>query len=68
MVNLFKADNVKNTSEGRIIYCELRGLSTDNKPLKLGINKIGNGSMFFEIDTQNMYFYDEETQTWKGKE
>lgn len=68
MVSIFKADNIKNTKDGRIIYCELRGLSDDTKPTMLGTDKVGNGSMFFEIDTQAMFFYDEETETWKGKE
>lgn len=68
MVSIFKADNIKNTEEGRIIYCELRGLSTDTKPTMLGTDKVGNGSMFFTIDTQEMFFYDEVSETWKGKE
>lgn len=68
MVSIIKTDNIKNTSEGKIIYCELRGLSGDTKPTALGTNKIGNGSVFFEIDTQNMFLFDEVSKTWKGKE
>ena len=58
MVSIFKTDNIKNTEEGRIIYGELRGLSTDTKPTTLGEDEIGNGSVFIEIDTQKLSFYD----------
>lgn len=46
---------------------ELRGLSTDTKPTTIGEDKIGNGSVFIEIDTQKMYFFDAENQEWKGE-
>lgn len=65
MVSIFKTDNIKNTAEGRVIFGELRGLSTDTKPLKIGTDAIGNGSVFVEIDTQKLSFFDETSQTWK---
>lgn len=65
MVSIFKTDNIKNTEEGRIIYGELRGLSTDTKPIKLGEDTIGNGSVFVEIDTQKLSFFDETSNSWK---
>jgi hypothetical protein len=65
MVTIFKTDNVKNTDEGKIIYCELRGLSTDTKPISIGDTKIGNGSVFIETDTQKLAFFDETSQAWK---
>lgn len=68
MVSIFKTDNIKNTEEGRIIYGELRGLSTDTKPLTIGNDKIGNGSVFIEIDTQKLSFFDDSTKTWKEAE
>ena len=42
------------------------GLSTDTKPTETmdGI-KIGNGSSFLEIDTQEIHFYDGASDTWK---
>ena len=65
MVSIFKTDNVKNTDDGKIIYGELRGLSTETKPTIIGEAKIGNGSVFVEIDTQKLSFYDESSETWK---
>lgn len=42
-----------------------KGLSTDNKPTGtfMGMT-IGNGSSFFEMDTQAVKFYDGGTDTW----
>jgi hypothetical protein len=39
---------------------EYSGLSTDEKPT----DGIGNGSIFVEIDTGKVYFYDAAGQTW----
>lgn len=39
---------------------EFRGLSTDTKP----IERVGNGSIFFCIDTQEVYMFNEESKTW----
>lgn len=42
-----------------------KGLSTDSKPTDVFIGKnIGNGSTFFEMDTQEVYFYDGGTNSW----
>lgn len=42
-----------------------KGLSTDTKPtVSYGGRNIVNGSSFFEIDTQNLVFYDEENDRW----
>lgn len=68
MVSIFKTDNIKNTKNGRVIYGELRGLSTDTKPTTIGTDKIGNGSVFVEIDTQKLSFFDDVSQTWKESE
>lgn len=43
---------------------ELRGLSTDEKPVKIGEQIIENGSTFIEIDTGKIYFYDLENEEW----
>lgn len=66
MVTLYKNDNVKKTTEGQTTYCELRGLSTDTKPTEINGYTIGNGSVFIEIDTQNVYIFNETTQEWVG--
>lgn len=44
---------------------ELKGLSSDTKPTETfkGI-KLNNGSAFFEIDTKDIYFYDEAGKVW----
>lgn len=42
-----------------------KGLSTDTKPTtNYGSLAIKNGSTFFEMDTQEVYFYDGGTNTW----
>lgn len=44
---------------------EIRGLSTDEKPIDEveGI-AIDNGSVFLEIDTGDVYFFDADTKQW----
>lgn len=66
MVTLYKNDNVRKTTDGQTTYCELRGLSTDTKPTEINGYTIGNGSVFIEIDTQNVYIFNETTQEWTG--
>ena len=52
----------KNTQENTFSF---KGLADDTKPTGTfqGM-EIPNGSSFFEIDTQNIVFYDAENQTW----
>ena len=66
MVTLYKNDNVRKTTEGQTTYCELRGLSTDTKPTTINGYTIGNGSVFIEIDTQEVFIFNETTQEWAG--
>ena len=40
---------------------EFRGLSTDEKP----VEKLGNGSVFIEIDTGKVFMFDEQNKVWK---
>lgn len=65
MVTIYKNDNIKNTEDGQTIYAELRGMSTDTKPTTIGNKKIGNGSVFIEIDTQTISFFDADSEEWK---
>lgn len=65
MVTIYKNDNIKNTEDGQTTYAELRGMSTDTKPTTIGNKKIGNGSVFIEIDTQKILFFDAENEAWK---
>ena len=39
----------------------IAGVSTDNKP---AAEDVGNGSVFIEMDTSKVYFYDEADDAW----
>lgn len=39
---------------------EIRGLSSDKKP----VEKIPNGSVFFEMDTGKVFMFDEKNKKW----
>lgn len=65
MVTIYKNDNIKITEEGEIVSAELRGLSTDTKPTEIDGKTINNGSVFIEIDTGKIFFYDLENEQWK---
>ncbi len=42
-----------------------KGKSTDTKPVDTYNGQpIPNGSTFYEMDTKNVYMYDEENSTW----
>ena len=57
MITLVKDDTKKEL--------DLNGLSTDTKPtVSFEGLKLTNGSTFFEMDTQNVYFYDEAADDW----
>ena len=44
---------------------EFKGLSTDTKPTgTYNDTVIENGSSFFIMDTQDVKFYDESTESW----
>lgn len=50
---------------GEVFYLlELRGLSTDEKPITIANGTIENGSSFIEIDTGKVYLYNIESQSW----
>ena len=68
MVTIYKIENTKINPDGETLYVELRGKSTETKPTTLDEKKIGNGSIFLEIDTQKLFFFDEDSQEWKGTE
>lgn len=65
MVSIYKTDNIKATEEGEIVSAELRGLSTDTKPTTIDGKELANGSVFVEIDTQKISFFDAENEQWK---
>ena len=52
---------------GEVFYlCELRGLSTDDKPKVIDNGSIENGSQFIEIDTGDVYLYDLDNESWEN--
>lgn len=42
-------------------YMEFSGLSTDEKPIE---DHYATGSVFLEVDTQDVYFFDEASSDW----
>ena len=65
MITIAKTDKIKLGLKNKIVLAELRGLSTDTKPEKMNGQDIENGSIFIEIDTGDIYFYDLENKQWK---
>lgn len=65
MISIYKIENTKIKPEDDYISVELRGLSTDSKPLVIGGKNIDNGSTFIEIDTGKIFIYDLENELWK---
>jgi len=58
MISIIKTD----VSDLKTNIVEYRGLSKDTKPTG---EDVGNGSVFIEIDTGKMFFFDYESKTWK---
>lgn len=67
MITIYNMEN-RQTKQGKeYVSGELRGMSTDTKPTKIGEKEIENGSVFIEIDTQKLFFFDADSQEWKGE-
>ena len=47
-----------------LLMVELRGLSTDEKPLVIDNGEIENGSQFIEIDSGDIYLYNGDSEEW----
>ena len=65
MISIFKIGKENVTESNTTISVELRGLSTDTKPTEINERKVANGSVFIEIDTGDLYFFDFDNQEWK---
>lgn len=63
MVTIYSIKS-SNIGEKNNLMVELRGLSTDTKPTELENGLVANGSVFIEIDTQDVYIYDGENKEW----
>lgn len=65
MITINKVNEMSNAN-----HVELMGLSTDTKPTgtvtgTTGACPIGNGSVFLEMDTSDVYIYDEQNSVWR---
>lgn len=65
MITIQKIENKRTIGGEEAINVELRGLSTETKPTEINEKNIDNGSVFLEIDTGKLYFFDYENQEWK---
>lgn len=63
MVTIYKVRKADIKDEGKFLV-DLMGLSGDEKPSTINGGEIINGSSFIEMDTQEIYFYDEENSSW----
>lgn len=64
MVTIQKIENKRTIGGEEAINVELRGLSTDTKPTEIDGKIVDNGSVFIEVDTGNVSFYDLENEQW----
>ena len=67
MITILRTDNIKIDGKklGQLDIMELRGLSTDDKPLTIRNKDMSNGSIFIEIDTGKIYMFDAISKQWK---
>lgn len=65
MISIYKNNDVIATENGETKGLELRGLSTDEKPLEINDKPINNGAVYIEIDTGAIFLFDKENQAWK---
>ena len=50
---------------GQLAKLSFQGLSTDTKPTETYDGyTLMNGTSFFELDNQEVYFYDGDSKTW----
>lgn len=68
MITTIKNELTRRNGGQKFAVKELRGLSTDTKPTIISGEYVDNGSIFIEIDTGKIFFYDLSTQSWKGAE
>ena len=61
MITIYEQKDKDNNQKYEV---ELRGLSTDEKPTTIKGATIENGSVFIEIDTGKLFFYDLQHELW----
>lgn len=59
-MNLGGTDYIYRPGMRRVIVADMYGLSTDSKPT----TDIANSTVFYEMDTQAAYMFDEDNATW----
>ena len=67
MLTIYKNDSTKINRNERLVSVEIRGLSTDTKPIQFEGKKtsiVDNGSTFIKMDTGKVYMYDLEHKKW----
>ena len=67
MTTIYKIENSRTTPDKNYVSVELRGLSTEEKPLQVAGKYVDNGSVYIEIDTGKLFFFDLENEQWKGE-
>lgn len=66
MISISEAKRMREDGDDKLTILELRGLSTDEKPVdEINNTNIDNGSIFIEIDTGKVYMFDLENTEWK---
>lgn len=65
MVTVNKKERERIVGENIYELIEFSGTSEDTKPTEDGARKVDNGSVFIEIDTGKIFFYDLENEEWK---
>lgn len=65
MISIYRNNSVVSTENGEVKSIEIRGLSTDTKPTKIGDKDINNGAIFIEIDTGKVFLFDLDNKQWK---
>ena len=57
---MVRPTNARPVVKGQVTYYEFSGLHDDTKPTY----GVANGSLFLEMDTGDVYAYDEAGETW----
>lgn len=58
---MVRVTDARDVITGKVKYFEFAGLSRDTKPT----DKVSTGSLFLEVDTGDVYAYDESGSEWK---
>ena len=65
MVTVNKKERERIVGENIYELIEFSGNSEDTKPTENGERLVDNGSVFIEVDTGKIFFYDLENEEWK---